>query len=397
MARSIAVLRGSVELAVDRGRLALDRVLGQVQSLADLQEREMGGEIGKQPQLCRRQAHHRGAGRAGGRRHAFAQLPYLLGEGATCGRCSSTCSVSVKTVRAAAASPSARWARVSSRPTWMLSQGGRGRAGAAGGGRATMPRGHRPAVLREGRRVPPPHARWRSCIVAETGFLDASLGLACVPCGLAPGTLPRGEERELCLGRKGVLIGAHVDGRGQVGPRQVGGAEQRMSDTRMSNALGRQGLAGANCSTARCASASARSTPSIIMNARRIATQGAIVALPSESGSPRWRPRRGKPPLGLCRAPGPRANPGAVEGERGTAPARRGRTSQATPPRSPCARRNTTARPAGRPGRPGWRSRRRHGVTDRLLGQIVGHAPGHRAAVELRDCFGVATLELVSQ
>src|SRR5829696_7588173 len=76
---------------------------------------------------------------------------------------------------------------------------------------------------------------------------------------------------------------AHVDGRGQVGPGQVGGAEQRMSDT-PDEQRGRQGLAGANSSSARSASASARSTPSIIMNARRRATLGAIVALPSESG-----------------------------------------------------------------------------------------------------------------
>ena len=52
----------------------------------------------------------------------------------------------------------------------------------------------------------------------------------------------------------------------------------------MSSALARQSLAGGNPSSARSASASARSAPSVIMNARRLATQGSIVTLPSESG-----------------------------------------------------------------------------------------------------------------
>jgi hypothetical protein len=57
-------------------------VLGQVQSLADLHKGEMGGEIRKQPKLGGCQAHRPGAGRAGCRRHAPAQLLYLVGEGA---------------------------------------------------------------------------------------------------------------------------------------------------------------------------------------------------------------------------------------------------------------------------------------------------------------------------
>ena len=195
----------------------------------------MGGEIGKQPELRAGQAHRPGASRARGRRQVLAQLPRVLDEraqvraGARAPR-----SASENTVRAAGTSPSARWARVSSSPTWTVSHGMRGRAGAAGGGRASAPRGHPRAAPRGARRAPPRRARARSSSSRRGPSPRPAPGPAVPAPGLAPGGLPRGEERELRLGDVHVLHGAagqrRVDGRREVGSRPIGGAEQRVGD-----------------------------------------------------------------------------------------------------------------------------------------------------------------------
>ena len=134
------------------------------------------------------------------------------------------------------------------------------------------------------------------------------------------------------------------------------------------------------------------------MNARRIATQGAIVALPSERDGRGGALGKRKPPLGLSRPPGQRANPGPEDRKRGVL-----HQLVVIEPAKPLLHGRHAPVVIQRQGQPVDQAGQGGGlaggmaVTDRLLGQIVGHAPGHRAAVELRDCFGVATLELVSQ
>ena len=157
----LAARRGP-ELAVDRDRFGLDGVARDEQPARDLREREMRREVRKQPEL-------RGV-------RLIAQAPADSEVAATrsrssrasstsepmCGRSSSTRSVSVRIVRAAPASASARWARVSSSPTGRSAREGRGRAAAADGERAPAPRAHRPVSPHGARHAPSRRARSRS-------------------------------------------------------------------------------------------------------------------------------------------------------------------------------------------------------------------------------------------
>ena len=130
-----------------------------------------------------------------------------------------------------------------------------------------------------------------------------------------------------------------------------------------------------------------------------MATQGPIVALPSESGDRRRRPvGERKPPLGLCRSPREHTDPGPVDGE--------GRVSHklvVAEPRQPLLQGLDSTVVVRRQGEgvdhagDGVGLARRVPVDDRLFGQAVGDAPVHRPAVECGYHMRLAALELVAQ
>ena len=143
-----------------------------------------------------------------------------------CGRSSSTRSVSVRIVRAAPASASARWARASSSPTWTVSQGrpwsssGRRRCARVSAARASSGLASWSAT-----RAVATCAIALARVVAQARLLDERLRRTCaLPC-LAPGSLLGGEERELCLRRDDDVHGADgqplLDGRREVLRRAI--------------------------------------------------------------------------------------------------------------------------------------------------------------------------------
>ncbi len=120
------------------------------------------------------------------------------------------------------------------------------------------------------------------------------------------------------------------------------------------------------------------------MCARSVATQGSIVALPSESGiaevAPSARASQRSASVGPSRQ---RADPGSVDGER-----RIPRQLVVAEPPEPLLQGLHAAVVVERQGEgvdqagDGVRLARGVPVDDRRLGQVVGDAPGHRAAVE---------------
>src|SRR4051812_45264009 len=77
--------RGSAELAVDRHRFRLDRVAREEEPAPDLGEREMGGEVRKQPELGTGEAHRPGAGHLRRRRQTLVHLSRINDESAHVG------------------------------------------------------------------------------------------------------------------------------------------------------------------------------------------------------------------------------------------------------------------------------------------------------------------------
>ena len=135
------------------------------------------------------------------------------------------------------------------------------------------------------------------------------------------------------------------------------------------------------------------------MCARSVATHGSIVALPSESGIFEVGPvGEGEPALSLLGSPRQRAPPGSKDGERGVLH----ELVVAEPP-EPLLQRLQAAVVVERRTKgvdqagDGVRLARCLPVADRLLGQIVGDAPGHRTSVERRHHLRLGPLELVPE
>ena len=135
------------------------------------------------------------------------------------------------------------------------------------------------------------------------------------------------------------------------------------------------------------------------MCARSVATHGSIVALPSEK-----RDVRGgsvgecEPALGLLGSPRQRPPPGSKDGKRGVV-----HELVVTEPPEPLLQRLQAAVVVERRAKgvdqagDGVRLARRVPVADRLLGQVVGDAPGHRTSVELGHDLRLGPVEVVPQ
>jgi hypothetical protein len=195
----------------------------------------LGGEIHKQPELGGRQAHSPGAGRAGRRRHALAQLPYLLGEGAdvwatlehpfgigqdrASGGSLAQCEMDAGELEPDLDAEPGE-AVVEQRPQTVDARNGR----------ASI---RTPSFVERDPCHRNMHDRVHRVVVEARS--PTAPGLSWLPCGLAPRTLPDCQERDLCLRGEGVVHSAdgqpRVRGRGQVGLRPVGGAEYRIGDS----------------------------------------------------------------------------------------------------------------------------------------------------------------------
>ena len=167
----------------------------------------------------------------------------------------------------------------------------------------------------------------------------------------------------------------------------------------MSSAVGLHRLSGASWSSARSASASACSTPPGIMCARKAATHGSIVALPSESGSADVAPSArashrsasaGRPVSARIQAPKT-----ASAGYRTSSSSLNHASHSSSGLHAPVVvdRQRKGVDQAG----DGVRLARGVPVDDRRLRKVVGDAPRHRAAVELGHDLRLAPRELVAQ
>ena len=296
-------------------------------------------------------------------------------------------------MRAAAASPSARWARVSSSPTWTAEPGeGVVEQGPQAVGARQRRAGIRlpPLVERDARRRDVHDARSSSSRRGPPPRRAPAPARALAP-GLVPGALPRREERELRL--------RDVD----TPPRRRWPAPSSTAAARSARARS----AAPSSAWAMPRTSSAAGSP--------VASRGEQLERPlrvreraldavrhhgrAQSGDPgldrgaavRERDGRGgpigerEPSLGLGRPPGQRAHPGAEDGERGEPhqvvvveppePLLEGLHAPAVVERQ--------GEPVDQPG-DGGRLARGLAVEDRRLRQVVGHAPGHRAGVERR-------------
>ncbi len=274
------------------------------------------------------------------------------------GRSSSTRSVSVRTVRAAADLGEREMGASELEPDL---DGQPGKAVVEQRPQAVGARQRRAGILVSrlverdaGRR----HVRDRARrVVAEARLLDERLCRPRVSAGLAPGALLGREERELCLCDEDVLDGA--------GGQPVSTAAARSS-------LARSVAPSSACATPRVRSATGiQALSDGSWSSARFGVGERLLDAVSASCAPagwrprarswRCRPRAGSPRSrrrrGRATARPPRAARSARATRlrrrraRGTARARRRRTTRATPPRSPFGRRSRAAAQGRRSGR----------------------------------------------
>ena len=266
------------------------------------------------------------------------------------GRSSSTSSASLRVVRAAPASPSARWTRVSSSPTcdgypWNAVVEHRPQAVGTCQRRADI---LRPRLVERDTCRRDVHDRARR-VVAEARLFDERFCRPCaLPC-LGPGSFLGREERELrlcqedlfeaaegqppldgCQERPPLRDRSHRAGRAQRLGRGVRSGS-RNCPARADPAPRRRRRAPARHRSASCARAASRPTA----RSWRCRPRAGSSRLPRRRERASARPPRLAPSAHATRLQRRRA--------RGTAQARRRRTTRATPPGSPCGRRSRAA------------------------------------------------------
>ena len=365
----------------------------------------MGGEVGKQPQLCTGQAHRPGAGRPGGRRQALAKLAGLLDEraqvraelehalglaengagGARVGECE---------VGACELEPDfdgpPREAVVEQRSQTVDARQRRSRLVA-------------PALVE----CDPRRRSVHDCaarVVTETLLVDDRLCRPCAFGGLAPRPLFRSAEREQCLGQ-GDVVARGAEGLRrryrslQILGRAIGCAEQRVRNPSHTERAGDPPTSRWQL-IERQIRVGERTFDTVPHHVR---AQDCDPRL-DRGAAIRQRACRSRPvcesqqPLCIVGPPGQYAEPRSVDGEY-----RMLHQLVLAEPLQPLARGLHPAVEVERQHEAfeqvgdGARLARRLPVDDRFLRQAVGDAPRHRATVQLGQQVRLAPLELVAQ